>query len=94
MTIIDDAKAAGFPVWDGKTPHKCPDCDFITSYFHEYTQHMINQHPPDFGAPGVDVDQDLVMEATIKRCLSSLFTGNLADGLAAVADYSKARRKN
>ncbi len=96
MTIIDDAKAAGFPVWDGKTPHKCPDCDFVTSSFAEYSQHRVNEHPPEFlSEPPLDVvDPDPVLDAAINRCVRSLFTGNLADGLAAVVDFGKARRKN
>lgn len=94
MTIFDNVKAAGLTVWDGKTPHKCPDCDFVTASFHEYTQHMINTHPPDFGAGVVNAGDDPVLDATIERCLRSLFTGDQADGLAAVVDFAKARRRN
>lgn len=94
MTIFDDAKAAGIKVWDGKTAHKCPDCGFITSSFHEYTQHMINQHPPDFGEPYDFDGSDPVLGAAVQRCVRTLFTGNLSEGLAAVVDFGKARRKN
>lgn len=96
MTIFDNVKAAGLTVWDGKTPHKCPDCDFVTSSFHEYTQHRIDKHLPDFIDEYIPdgVDPDPVLDATIKRLVRSLFTGDPADGLAAVVDFGKARRRN
>jgi hypothetical protein len=93
MTIIDDAKAAGFPVWDGKTPHKCHECNFVTSSFHEYTQHLVTAHPPDFGAV-VDGEPDPVLETAMCRSIRAVVTGDLADGIAAFVNYAKARRKN
>ena len=96
MTIFEDAKDAGIPVWDGKTPHKCPDCDFVTASFAEYSQHRIDKHLPDFIGEYLPagVDHDPVLDAAIERCVRSLFTGNVADARAAVVEFGKARRKN
>lgn len=93
MTIFDDAKAAGIPVWDGKTPHKCYDCDFVTASFHEYTKHLVAAHPPDFGDV-VDGKPDPVLETAVCRSIRSVVTGDLADGVAAFLEFAKARRKN
>jgi uncharacterized C2H2 Zn-finger protein len=92
MSLIDDAKAAGVRVFDGKTPNKCPDCDFVTTSFREYTSHLVNCHPPDFGPPPDVGHTDPVLDACVNRCLRSLFTGDPIEGLRAMADFAKARK--
>ena len=81
-------------LFDGKESKGPHDLAVAESSLHLHSRNLdeyLVTDPPSNNAPG---DFDPVLDVAVNRCIRSLFTGRFTDGLAAVVDFGKARRKN
>jgi uncharacterized C2H2 Zn-finger protein len=94
MSDFDRYRALGCMIFDGKTLNKCPDCDFTTTSFHEYTTHRLKEHPPDFGPPTDEPmtpgEEEALVEALGLMCSTA---GSLLDLALVARKYADAKAK-